>query len=334
MSSPREAIQNSVSHTRAGNGIVLQDLNQFGPDANFPPLNLSQSKKYCKTLADRHYENFSIASLLVPRSIRQDFFNVYAFCRWSDDLADELGDSAKSLRYLGWWQHQLQECFHGRASHPVYRALQESIRIHGLPIKPFQDLLEAFVQDQHTTRYSTDQDLLGYCRGSANPIGRILLQFGKVESDHAKQLSDQICTGLQIANFCQDIRQDAMRGRIYLPKERWAQYPITENEILTGNVSCNLVHAMQDWVSTAQSHLIAGLPLVKHVPRWLARDIQLFARGGLTVLENISSVGFDVWTQPIEVTRKQKVRLLLQAILRPRSLELTGFKKLDGPILV
>lgn len=206
--------------------------------------------------------------------------------------------------------------------------------MHGLRIEPFQDLLGAFVQDQHTTRYPTDEDLLGYCRGSANPVGRILLQLGKVESDQAKQLSDQICTGLQIANFCQDIRQDALRGRIYLPEERWAQYPITENEILAGNVSCNLVQAMQDWVRTAQSHLIDGLPLVKHVPRWLARDIQLFARGGLTVLDNISKLGFDVWTQPIEVTRKQKVRLLLQAILRPRSLELTGFRNLDGPINV
>jgi len=334
MSSPREAIQKSVPHTRAGNCIVLEDLKRFGPDAKCPPFNLAQSKKYCKTLAVRHYENFSVASLLVPRGIRQDFFNVYAFCRWSDDLADELGDSANSLRYLGWWQNQLQECFDGKADHPVFRALQESIRIHGLRIEPFQDLLDAFVQDQHTTRYPTDEDLLGYCRGSANPVGRILLQLGKVESDQAIQLSDQICTGLQIANFCQDIRQDALRGRIYLPKERWAQYQITENEILAGNASCNLVRAMQDWVRTAQSHLIVGLPLVKHVPRWLARDVQLSARGGLTVLDNISKVGFDVWTQPIEVTRKQKVRLLLQAILRPRSLKLTGFKNLDGPITV
>ena len=320
MSSPSEAISNPHHSSRAGKNIVLEDLNQFGPRSSAPPMDVRQAQKYCKTLAERHYENFSIASFLVPASIRQDFYNIYAYSRWSDDLADEIGNTAESLRLLDWWRMELRACFSGIAKHPVFIALKETIREHPLTLEHFERLLDAFVQDQSVLRYSSRQELIKYCSGSANPVGRILLQLAQVTAPHAWQLSDQVCTGLQIANFCQDIRQDALRGRIYLPREIWERFQISESEILAGQVTENLRSALKEWGDSARMHLLSGLPLVRLTPRWLARDIQLFARGGLTILDNIKAANFDVWDRPIEVSKKQKLVLLVRAILFPRSI--------------
>ncbi len=330
MSSPSEAISNLHHSTRAGKNIVLEDLKLFGPASSAPQMDVCQAKKYCKTLAERHYENFSIASFLVPASIRQDFINLYAYCRWSDDLADEIGDAADSLRLLDWWRMELRACFSGIAKHPVFIALEETIRVHRLSLEHFEHLLDAFVQDQSVIRYSSQQEIIQYCSGSANPVGRMLLQLAQVEEPYAMQLSDQICTGLQLANFCQDIRQDALRGRIYLPREIWDRFQISESEILAARVTDNLQFALKDWVDSARSHLLRGLPLVRRTPRWLARDIQLFARGGLTILNNIERSNFNVWERPIEVSKKQKLVLLLRAIISPRSIHVADRTRPQG----
>jgi squalene synthase HpnC len=319
MSSPREAVETHVRTARAGQSIVVNDLKRFGPQVSAAPLSLKQAENYCKSLAQRHYENFSVASILVPKSIRQDFFNVYAYCRWSDDLADEVSQSSEAIRLLAWWRTELHRCFRGAATHPVFVAIQATCRQHLLTMEPFEDLLDAFTQDQSVTRYETDGELYDYCRRSANPVGRILLQLARVDSPDAVRLSDRVCTGLQIANFCQDLQRDSQKNRIYLPRERWLRYPITEAEILAGVATPQLRIALKDWVSTAWIYLADGLSLSQHGPRWLARDVQLFARGGLTILENIARSGFNVWGQPIEVTRKQKFALLIRAILQPRS---------------
>lgn len=330
MSSFSEAISNTHLCPRAGKNIVLDDLKLFGPSSSATPIDVSQAKKYCKTLAERHYENFSIASFLVPVSIRQDFYNIYAYCRWSDDLADEIGNAADSLRLLDWWRVELRACFSGTAKHPVFIALKETIRVHPLSLEHFEHLLDAFVQDQSVKRYSSQQELIEYCSGSANPVGRILLQLANVADPCALQLSDQICTGLQIANFCQDIRQDAIRGRIYLPREIWERFQISESDILAGRGTDNLRFAIKDWVDSARTHLVRGLPLVRMTPRWLARDIQLFARGGLTILDNIRRSDFNVWNQHIEVSKKQKLVLMLCAIISPRSIHVADCTRAQG----
>jgi len=303
-----------------GKDIVLADLKRFGPSSSALPMDVRLAKKYCKNLAERHYENFSKASFLLPASIRQDFFNIYAYCRWSDDLADEIGNAADSLRLLEWWRSELLACFSGTVKHPVFIALKETIRVHPLSLEHFEHLLDAFVQDQSVFRYSSQQEISEYCSGSANPVGRILLQLAHVEDLNALALCDHICTGLQIANFCQDIRQDALRGRIYMPRAIWERFQISELEILEGRVTDNLRFALKDWVDSARTHLVRGLPLVRMTPRWLARDIQLFARGGLTILDNIALSDFNVWDRPIEVTQRQKLVLLIRAILSPRSI--------------
>jgi squalene synthase HpnC len=318
MSSPLEATAITNLPKRAGQNIVLEDLKRFGPGVSFAPMSLLESQQYCKSLAKRHYENFSIASFLVPTALRQDLFTIYAYCRWSDDLADQLENASDSLRLLQWWRQELVQCFESHSSHPVFVALQHTIARHSLPREPFEHLLDAFVQDQTVNRYPSDSSLLEYCRGSANPVGRLLLCLAGTRTEESFSLSDSICSGLQIANFCQDMGSDAKRGRIYLPESRWQQHHLAEADILSGKASESMRAALRDWVASARNHLIAGLPLVTMTPLWLARDVQLFARGGLTILDNIEKSGFDVWSSPIEVSKLQKFALLARAIASPR----------------
>jgi squalene synthase HpnC len=319
MSSPREALPISPHQPRAGQSLVLQDLSKYGPESESTAPSLRESQEYCKSLAKSHYENFSVASCLIPSRLRQDMYHVYSYCRWSDDLADELGCSTRSLQLLDWWRGELHQCFLGKTTHPVFIALDETRIRHALTIEPFEDLLNAFVQDQSITRYETDDEVLQYCRGSANPVGRILLQLAKVESPDAIHLSDCVCTGLQIANFCQDVSRDAARDRVYLPRQRWRRYGVSEQEILSRKPTMALKKTLEDWSDFAKSLLVKGLALSAYCPTWLARDVQLFARGGLAVLTNIQRAGFDVWSQSIEVSKSQKFALLLRSIVLPRS---------------
>ena len=315
---------------RSGESLVLNDLARFGPNCLGYEMSVPESERYCKNLALNHYENFSVASFLLPKSIRQDFYNIYAYCRWSDDLADETssqpnGSSTSqtwnSVDLLQWWRNELRQCFAGNSKHPVFVALRSTLLRHPLPIEPFEKLLDAFCQDQHVIRYQNDEEVLAYCSGSANPVGRILLGLAKTTQADAIRQSDLVCTGLQLANFCQDIQKDALRNRIYLPQSRWTPYSISQQDILQGTKSAPLQNALRDWVYYARDHLVQGLPLVQQVPRWLARDVQLFVRGGLAILENIERAGFDVWNHPIEVTKAQKLMLLGKSILFPRSIQ-------------
>ncbi len=330
MSASSEAVPTLHRPPRPGKNIVVEDLKSFGPGTAAKTMEVRAAKKYCKSLAQRHYENFSVASLLVPAAIRQDFYNIYAYCRWSDDLADEIGNSTDSLFLLDWWRTELKSCFIGKVSHPVFVALNETISRHALSMDNFENLLNAFVQDQTVTRYSSQLQVIEYCRGSANPVGRILLQLAGVNGDKELTLSDSICTGLQIANFCQDIRQDALDGRIYLPKALWHRFQLTEAEILAGKSTANLCYALKVWVDMARTCLVSGLPLVKMTPRWLARDIQLFTRGGLAILNNIASSNYNVWSETIQVTKKQKLTLLIKAILFPRSIQVSQLASSQG----
>jgi squalene synthase HpnC len=189
-------------------------------------MGLDQAFGYCEKLAKSHYENFSVTNLWLPADIRPHFTSIYAYCRWSDDLADEIGDSNRSSKLLAWWKDQLQASMRGEARHPVFIALHHTIRLFSMRIEPFEDLLSAFVQDQTVKSYSDDAQLLEYCRRSANPVGRLILALARTSDSKSIEWSDSICTGLQIANFCQDVAVDAQRGRVYLPKSRMDQVGI------------------------------------------------------------------------------------------------------------
>src|SRR5688500_2151760 len=186
---------------------LAAELAKFGPDRAAAPLTLAEARAYRRRLARSHYENFSVASRLFPAHLRQPLSDIYAYCRWADDLADEAGDPARSLAMLGWWEGQLDAMFAGEATHPVFIALRDTARRHDLPRQPLADLLAAFRRDQVQMRYETMDDLLLYCRCSANPVGRLVLALVRAADGENVALSDQVCTGLQLANFCQDVRR-------------------------------------------------------------------------------------------------------------------------------
>ncbi len=292
----------------------LGELDEWGPLSN-KSASLEQAEKYCEHLAKSHYENFSVASFLVPGKLRQHFFNIYAYCRWSDDLADELGDADRSTELLTWWQRQLAECFAGQVRHPVFVALRSTLDQFPLSITPFSDLLSAFTQDQTVLRYPDDATLLNYCNRSANPVGRIILGLAKIDDPQCLRWSDNICTGLQLANFCQDMKRDALMNRIYLPQSRWKQFSLDEKQILDGVATPGLRASVEFWVNETRQFFYAGRPLLQAVPRWLGRDLQLFVRGGLAILDAIARNKFDVWSNRIELSRWAKLQIVAKACL-------------------
>jgi squalene synthase HpnC len=298
-----------------------QELDKYGPQAPPPEkaMTLRRAKKYCRKLARRHYENFTVASFLLPRRLKQHFYNVYAYCRWADDLADETGDPKKSLALLEWWEMQLRDCFRGRAAHPVFIALAETLKQFKIPPDPFVDLLVAFRQDQRVSRYETIDRLLEYCRYSANPVGRLVLYLGGCFSAERARLADSVCTGLQLANFCQDVARDWDRGRIYLPLADCHRYSYSEADFEKRECSEAFRRLLAAEVEQAEGFLRAGLPLVELMPPELRLDVALFIHGGLALLQAIRRQNYDVWTQRPTVARMEKFQLLAKCWWRQQT---------------
>ncbi len=192
------------------------------------PVTRDEARHYCRRFVRAHDENFTVASWLLPRRLLPHFCSIYAYCRFADDLADELGDPQQSLAALDWWESELERCYAGSPHHPVFVALQATIEEFSIPREPFSRLLTAFRQDQRTVRYRTHDDVLGYCRNSADPVGRLILYLGRSHDARRGELSDSICTGLQLINFCQDVARDWRRGRLYLPLETLEQAGCSE----------------------------------------------------------------------------------------------------------
>jgi len=191
---------------------------------------LDESLAYTRWLATHHYENFHVVSFLLPKRLHQDFYNVYSFCRWADDLADEIGDTHESLRLLSWWRTELQAMYAGTPSHPVFVALKGTAARHYLLQETFDDLIKAFEQDQVVTRYKNFDELFEYCRYSANPVGRLVLGLCGYRDAARQELSDATCTALQLANFWQDVIVDLEKDRVYLPLDVLLKhsYPIED----------------------------------------------------------------------------------------------------------
>jgi len=293
------------------------DLAAYGPQrCATNPASLAEGRAYCQRLAETHYENFHVASRLLPRALRPHFCAVYAYCRWADDLADEVADSEQSLTLLDWWEEQLRECYAGRTSHPVFVALQQTIAQFSIPMRPFADLLIAFRQDRHTGRYESVVEVLDYCRYSANPVGQLVLRLAGVHSPELSALSDSVCTGLQLANFCQDVAGDWRRGRVYLPQVTCRQFGYAEEDFARGVADERFRGVMKVEVDRAEAYLRAGLPLVDQMPLGLRGDMGLFIHGGLAILERIRGVNYDVWNARPSLSKFDKARLLAGALWR------------------
>lgn len=280
------------------------------PEAMQRAWALDESIQYTRWLATSHYENFHVVSFLLPRHLHQDFYNVYSFCRWADDLGDEIADKVECLRLLAWWRRELAAMYGGGPmTHPVFVALQGTVERHKLPIEPFDDLIKAFEQDQHVARYRSYEELFQYCRWSANPVGRLVLGLCGYSDERRQMLSDATCTGLQLANFCQDVTVDWDKDRVYLPGAR-------DVDIAAREFTPEFRAAMVEGVRVARGLFEKGLALPGMVNRRLAVDLELFSLGGLRVLDKIEAQGYDVLKQRPRVGKVERVGILLRAVLK------------------
>jgi squalene synthase HpnC len=286
------------------------------PDALGRPYSPGDARAYTRWLATHHYENFHVVSFLLPKRLHQDFYNVYAFCRWADDLGDEIGDRAESLRLLEWWRAELDAMYQGRASHPVFVALLPTVERYGIPRDPFADLIQAFVQDQTVNRYRDWEGVFDYCRRSANPVGRLVLYVCGYSDPERQRLSDATCTALQLANFWQDVTVDLLKDRVYLPLDLLERHGCALEDLLARRFTPAFREAMREAVGKAHALFLEGLPLCGMVERRLALDLDLFSRGGMRVLEKIEEQDYNVLAARPAISKAERVRLLLRSLAR------------------
>jgi squalene synthase HpnC len=275
---------------------------------------LDEARAYCQRLATTHYENFHVASWFLPERLRPHFYSIYAYCRIADDLGDEVGNREQSLALLDLWGRELDACYRGEARHPVFVALAETIRACDIPKQPFADLLVAFRQDQNVMRYKTMDDVLEYCRYSANPVGRLVLYACGYRTPEMFLLSDFTCTALQLANFWQDVSSDYVRGRIYLPLDDMQRHGVDENTIAQRNPTAAFRELMRYEVDYARQLFEKGLPLIAMVDRELALDLDLFSRGGLEILRAIERRQYDVLSMRPVISKSRKLGLAARAV--------------------
>ena len=223
------------------------------------------AQQYTKWLATHHYENFNVVSWLLPKELHQHFYNVYAYCRWADDLGDEIPDQERALELLDWWERELDACYEDKPVHPVFVALHETVLAKNIPKQPFADLLKAFRQDQVVKRYATWDAVLNYCGYSANPVGRLVLYLCGYRDEQRQQLSDATCSALQLTNFWQDVSRDLEKGRIYIPLDRAVAHGVTEADIVERRFSDRYRLLMKELIEYTRQLFQQGMPLSKMV---------------------------------------------------------------------
>ena len=301
--------------------MIAVDDNLIGaPEIYLTPAvrpSLAEAQAWCKHLATTHYENFHVATFFLPAALRPHFHSVYAFCRTSDDLGDEVADTVTATRLLTQWRAMLHECFARpeQSRHPVFVALQPTIAARSLPIEPFDDLISAFEQDQIHTHHESLASLEAYSRYSANPVGRLVLLVSGYRSEELFQLSDDICTGLQLANFYQDVVEDDARGRRYIPADAMQRFGVTDEQIHKRRFDAEFRVMMQFLVDDARARLTRGQRIVSLVDRDLAATLSLFVKGGHAILDAIARQGYDTLRARPVVTKEAKLRLLGGALL-------------------
>ncbi|HQR43291.1 MAG TPA: squalene synthase HpnC, partial [Gemmatales bacterium] len=288
-----------------------------GPQATSRPCSFTEASAYCRWMAKSQYENFVVGSLLVPRELRPHFFHVYAFCRWADDLGDETATPEEALAALAWWRESLLAMFQGNATHPILIALQATVREFDIGPELFLDLLSAFEQDQTTLRYATFEQLLEYCRRSANPVGRLVLSLFRETAPGQLSASDDICTGLQLANFWQDVRRDCAKGRVYIPAEDLAQFEcVTWIQHAGQPVPSGFRELIHFEVDRTAGYFQRGRSLILNLKPQHRAEIELIIRGGELVLDRIRQMGYDTWTTRPTVSKWNQAKLLLAILWR------------------
>lgn len=286
------------------------------PEAMGKVYSPEEGRQYTRWLATHHYENFHVVSFLLPKRLHQDFYNVYAYCRWADDLGDETGNRDESLRLLEWWRGELDAMYSGRTTHPVFAALGPTVERHAIPREPFANLIDAFVQDQTVTRYRNWDELFGYCQNSANPVGRLVLYLCGYSDPQRQYLSDATCTGLQLANFWQDVTVDQLKDRVYIPLDVMERHGYSVDDLFARRFTPAFREVMREIVEKARDLFLEGMPLIRMVNRRLSLDLDLFSRGGLRVLDKIARQDYNVLASRPSVSKAERVGLLLGSLGR------------------
>ena len=300
--------------------VVADDRLIGAPDLYQTPAlrpSLSAAQAWCRNLATTHYENFHVATFFLPARLRPHFHSIYAFCRTSDDFGDEVADTSAATRLLAEWRAMLHQSFThpGQSRHPVFVALHPTLAACALPMQPFDDLISAFEQDQIYTRHASLETLENYSRYSANPVGRLVLLVSGYRSEELMGLSDDICTGLQLANFYQDIVEDRARGRRYIPADAMQRFHVTDQQLIARHFDANVRAMMQFLVADARARLNRGQRITTLVSRDLAATLQLFVNGGHAILDAIVDQNYDTLRSRPIVTKSAKLRLLSGALL-------------------
>jgi len=308
------------------------DITRHAPKPGCSP---EAAQQYTRWLATHHYENFNVVSWLLPKALHQHFYNVYAYCRWADDLGDEVPDAARALELLDWWERELDVCYEGNPSHPVFVALRETIVAKDIPKRPFADLLKAFRQDQTVKRYPNWDAVLGYCVYSANPVGRLVLYLCGYRDQHRQRLSDATCTALQLANFWQDVSRDLDIGRIYIPLDAAAAQGLSESDIVERRFDEPYVRLMKNLIARTRVLFAEGRPLAKMVDGRLSVDLEMFTRGGLAVLDAIEAMGYDTLHHRPAVSKVKQAALLGRTLLKHLiNTDSTSVEKAPTPAVV
>lgn len=285
--------------------------------AAFEPVSdPAAAEAYTRRLTHSHYENFSVVSVLLPRHLRQDFCNVYAFCRIADDLGDEVGDKTKALELLGAFKEQTHDCYRGNTRTAVFTALAGTIARHQIPIDPFLNLIDAFEQDQRISRYETFGQVVDYCRRSADPVGRLVLYMSGYRDDQRMQLSDATCTALQLTNFWQDVRRDILeRDRIYLPADSMKQFGVTEQQIRDGRCDESYRRLIKFEVNRTEALFAKGDALLPLLDGSVRSQVALFGKGGRAILHAIRRQNYDTLSRRPKLSKMQKVGLMGTVVL-------------------
>jgi squalene synthase HpnC len=288
----------------AGETAHVKEGRLWSPDEAF---------EHCDLLAAEHYENFPVGSRWIPRSKRKYVHAIYAFARIADDFADEARYDGSRMGRLHDWKAQMAECYQGKARHPVFVALRETVERFEIPQSLLADLLTAFEQDVVKSRYANFEEVLAYCHNSANPVGRLVLLLFEYKQEELHQLSDHICTGLQLANFWQDVAIDLEKDRIYLPRDEQERFGVDEGILHRGEMTDNLRDLMAFQVERTRGIFMQGRALPAQVDKRLSLELKLVWLGGMRILEKLERAGFDFHHRRPTIGAADKFLLLWRA---------------------
>ncbi|HEY4905844.1 MAG TPA: squalene synthase HpnC [Candidatus Acidoferrum sp.] len=305
--------------------------NELALAANVPPpgCSIDAAQKYTRWLATHHYENFNVVSWLLPKELHQHFYNVYAYCRWADDLGDEIPDGNRAVELLDWWERELDACYDDKPQHAVFIALRETVLAQDIPKQPFADLLKAFRQDQFVKRYENWDAVIDYCVYSANPVGRLVLYLCGYRDAERQRLSDATCTALQLANFWQDVSRDLEKGRIYIPLDIAASHEVSEADIVAKRFTDAYPRLMKELIARTRVLFNDGMPLAKMVDTRLSIDLEMFSRGGIAVLDAIEASGYNTLQHRPSIGKTKQAGLLGRLLLAHAATKLNRRSKAE-----